>query len=332
MAPVSGRRASDLADFHSRSRVSSQKSIPKRNDVIYTGGKMQSRIILAVMMIVVLSVAANLVAQTDPDPGIPDTVRINGPIQIPDIVEGDSFNIPIYIWHDEPLGGFSLGFEFDYDYVVIQSIDFEGSVLNGTQQAFINKLFYPEDKQVLIGWAPFNPSLYGTVVEGDTAVPYFNLNMRVLEGATPMRVSVDSVFVPPAGNFILSVDADTGAGYDISAITPQFVGVGVGLDVSNIESPILPKSFSLSQNAPNPFNPNTSIDFALPRSAHVTIDVYNTLGQKVATLVDEPLNVGLKRVEWDGTDYSGQPVASGVYFYRMTADEFSETKKMMLLK
>lgn len=111
------------------------------------------------------------------------------------------------------------------------------------------------------------------------------------------------------------------------------LSIHVGTDaVLDIDSPSLPKEFSLAQNYPNPFNPTTSIDFAIPKATNVRLEVYNVLGQNVRTLVDEFLTAGQKRVEWDGLDDSGRPVSSGVYLYRIAADEFSQTKKMMLLK
>jgi hypothetical protein len=94
----------------------------------------------------------------------------------------------------------------------------------------------------------------------------------------------------------------------------------------------IPQRFTLSQNCPNPFNPRTSIRYALPQDAHVRLTVYNVLGQKVATLVDEPQSAGYKTVWWDGKDAEGDEVSSGVYFYRLTAGEFSEVKKMLLVK
>jgi hypothetical protein len=97
-------------------------------------------------------------------------------------------------------------------------------------------------------------------------------------------------------------------------------------------SSALPNQFALNQNFPNPFNPSTTFRFALPKACHAEMVVYNTLGQKVTTIVDGPMEAGHHLVVWDGRDGGGQQVASGVYFYRLTAGEFSQTKKMMLLK
>lgn len=102
--------------------------------------------------------------------------------------------------------------------------------------------------------------------------------------------------------------------------------------VSEIEAPTLPKEFALGRNYPNPFNPSTRMTLALPRSAHVTLEVYNVVGRKVRRLVDERLSAGFKVVTWDGNDDDGNAVATGVYVYRMTAGEFESSRKMLLLK
>jgi hypothetical protein len=89
----------------------------------------------------------------------------------------------------------------------------------------------------------------------------------------------------------------------------------------------LPVEFSLSQNYPNPFNPSTTIRFALPKSGHVELKIYNTLGQEVATLVNEEKVAGTYSMQWNASR-----VASGVYFYQLKAGEFSQTRKLLLLK
>ncbi|UCE23891.1 MAG: M28 family peptidase [Candidatus Zixiibacteriota bacterium] len=94
----------------------------------------------------------------------------------------------------------------------------------------------------------------------------------------------------------------------------------------------LPADFALRQNYPNPFNPGTEIVYSLPKSAHVTLAVYNILGQKVATLVDARRDAGTHHVFWYGTDEGGQAVATGIYLYRLEAGNFKESKKMLLLR
>lgn len=89
----------------------------------------------------------------------------------------------------------------------------------------------------------------------------------------------------------------------------------------------VPKSFALSQNYPNPFNPTTMIRYSVPQNSQVTLNVYNVLGQKVATLYSGMQKAGNYEVQFDATRF-----ASGVYFYRLQAGSFSSIKKMMLLK
>ena len=88
----------------------------------------------------------------------------------------------------------------------------------------------------------------------------------------------------------------------------------------------LPEDFHLSQNYPNPFNPSTTFEFALPVASEWKLIVYNVLGQSVRTWTGES-DAGYVRVDWDASAY-----ASGVYFYRLKASDFSATKKMVLLK
>ncbi len=106
-------------------------------------------------------------------------------------------------------------------------------------------------------------------------------------------------------------------------------------DVWNEPTGATPKALvnSLSQNYPNPFNPTTTIKYTIAERGHVSLRIYNVAGQLVRTLVDEILAPeAVRPVTWSGVNDSGQPVASGVYFYRIVTSGFSQTKKMVLLK
>ena len=94
----------------------------------------------------------------------------------------------------------------------------------------------------------------------------------------------------------------------------------------------LPASFTLDQNYPNPFNPSTNIGFSLPREGQVNLKIYNIEGKLVTTLVDGPMPAGRHTVVWDGRDNTGRAAASGIYFYRLNTGEFSDTRKMTLIK
>jgi hypothetical protein len=90
---------------------------------------------------------------------------------------------------------------------------------------------------------------------------------------------------------------------------------------------VVPNQFVLAQNYPNPFNPSTTIEFALPKETHVALEVYNVIGERVATLVDETRPIGIYVVPFDAS-----ALASGTYFYRFSTSEVSFIKKMMILK
>lgn len=89
----------------------------------------------------------------------------------------------------------------------------------------------------------------------------------------------------------------------------------------------LPDKFALNQNYPNPFNPNTNIQFAIPQSSFVTLEVFNTLGEMVEILVSEELNIGTYNYDWNASN-----LTSGIYFYKLHAGNFVEMKKMILIK
>ena len=94
----------------------------------------------------------------------------------------------------------------------------------------------------------------------------------------------------------------------------------------------VPTEFALQQNYPNPFNPTTTINFAVPRAENVNITIYNSLGQVIRTLVDNHFSPGTYKVTWDGRNASGAEVSSGVYFYKFTSKNFTQTRKMLMMK
>ena len=97
-------------------------------------------------------------------------------------------------------------------------------------------------------------------------------------------------------------------------------------DVQDITQTI-PTDYSIEQNFPNPFNPSTKINFSIPNEGIVTLNVYNSLGQQVATLVNESKPAGTYQVDFDGAN-----ISSGIYFYKITSGNFTQTKKMILMK
>jgi hypothetical protein len=140
-------------------------------------------------------------------------------------------------------------------------------------------------------------------------------------------VSAD-VVSPGWNELIFFGGPNQGRSIDLAfVITGDSVLTGVDSDEGGV-----PQSYRLLQNYPNPFNPNTTIRYELPQQSKVHLAVYNIRGQLVRVLFDGSRPLGPHEVTWDGKDASGTLVASGVYFYRLTAGTFVQTKKMVLLK
>jgi hypothetical protein len=123
-----------------------------------------------------------------------------------------------------------------------------------------------------------------------------------------------------AGNVVVQLDATGGDRFSFS------MPIAVGVD------PPRAPAASLGQNVPNPFNPVTRIPFALQSRTRVRLDIHDVRGARLATLIDDDLAAGTHDVQWSGRDDRGRPVASGVYFYTLTAGGETHSRKMMLLK
>jgi len=103
-------------------------------------------------------------------------------------------------------------------------------------------------------------------------------------------------------------------------------------DIKLLDSNLLPKKYLLAQNYPNPFNPVTKIQFMLPKENYVTLSIYNLRGQKIKDLVSERVQPGIYEKIWDGTDFSGNKVSSGMYIYKLKSNSYSCSKKLLMLK
>jgi hypothetical protein len=130
------------------------------------------------------------------------------------------------------------------------------------------------------------------------------------------------------------VEGETQIEYgEVIVFTPEAEAyvVDAGPVVLKLDVPV-PTEYGLAQNYPNPFNPETTIEYQLPESGDITLVVYNTLGQVVRTLVAEHQEAGYYAVRWDGRNQTGNAVSSGMYFYRLTSDDYSRTMRMVLMK
>lgn len=153
------------------------------------------------------------------------------------------------------------------------------------------------------------------------------------------KKALSQVLISPMGGFLqndkISLTFSAGEAFsgDFNTSTLSFssgfTSIFDGLLTTNEDiNPDLPKEFGLSQNYPNPFNPTTNIEFSLPQRSNLKIDVFNSLGMRIAVLVDDDMQAGFHTVRFNASSYS-----SGIYFYRLIADgNVISTKKMLLIK
>ncbi len=134
----------------------------------------------------------------------------------------------------------------------------------------------------------------------------------------------DTTVVDPFRQHLRVNDAHFSPG---TAIDGSFNLLGLDDDLSS-----LPMVFSLKQNYPNPFNPETNIDFSIPVNSDVRLEIYNVLGKKINTLLNKQTSPGLYRIQWNGRDFNGLSVPTGIYFYKLEAEGFTSTKKMLMIK
>ena len=140
------------------------------------------------------------------------------------------------------------------------------------------------------------------------------------------ELGVDLIFRPIAETEQSLIELTRGELSDDSFALNSVASLGA------IEIETRPEVFALGNNYPNPFNPATTIKYQLPEATDVRLEIFNVVGQVVRTLVADPQDAGRYTVQWDATNDGGQPLSSGIYFYRLHAGEFQEVNKMLLLK
>jgi len=173
-----------------------------------------------------------------------------------------------------------------------------------------------------------------TVTVGDS-VRWTNNGAEPHTTTSDAKSAWDSDTLYPGESFTFQLDSAGSYPYH-SKFHPSMIGTIVVQPSSDVKDETgdreRPSGFTLFQNYPNPFNQTTKIEFTLAKSGFVTLNIYDILGRKVRTLVSEHLSSGYKSVLWDGKNESGKDVASGIYFYQLKVGDFTQTKKLVLLK
>ena len=178
---------------------------------------------------------------------------------------------------------------------------------------------------------------YNKAIEAVGGIPPFSWDLTA--GSLPDGITLErqtgvisgQATSPDTAHFTVRVtDSSIPPLTDIQHLT---LVVGTCDDITDDDSnSVLPQNFVLQQNYPNPFNSTCNIEYALPADCHVTLTVYNILGQKVRILVDEYQRRGPNKAFWDGKDSQGNSVTSGIYIYRLQAGDLSQTRKMLQIK
>ena len=185
---------------------------------------------------------------------------------------------------------------------------------------------YLEDHLKILAYSTSRARTEGDGLEGDLV----HINYELVEGAD----------LPSEVTFYLGLANLPGTSMD-----PELLNVVCGYPdedspvvvetnaLSVDENLTIPTQFALHQNYPNPFNPTTQISFDVPEGSElVRLNIYNILGKKVSTLLDNVVNPGKHKIEWNAKDNDGNPVASGIYFYELSSPSFTARKKMLLIR
>jgi hypothetical protein len=241
-------------------------------------------------------------------------------------VDNNVYVVPLEVTNEAHLAAMDIPLKFS-EGVTLREVrfDFEGSRVSyfDLKAANINN----EERTVIIGLLPQITAAQKEDLKAGTG-PVAQLVFEAEPTVT--EVTLETFQTKNPGHFLAFVyhDFDESGVPHIRVEHPKFEPVTVSLSGAAAgDQAETPDRFDLDQNYPNPFNPSTEIHFSVPVASHVDLTVYNVLGQKVETLVNGQREAGYHSIMWDATPY-----ASGVYFYRITAKDFSATKKMLLLK
>lgn len=232
--------------------------------------------------------------------------------------------VPIELNNTVPMAALDMPLKFT-EGVVLDKVLFEFEGSRSADFDFKHANIDNEARTVVIGMIPM---VYGD--NSDLAVGSGAIAQLVFSVVDP---SIEEFEISPTtmdrpSHSLMLVYSDSKSAIDMA---PEFGTINVSVTKGNPDD-LVPPDFKLAQNSPNPFNPTTGIDYALPKATNVRLDVFNVLGQQVRTLVNEFQDAGHHSIIWDGLNNSGSSVATGVYFYRLTTDEHHATKKMLMLK
>jgi len=276
---------------------------------------------MTVAVFVFFVVPALLLAASDP--GNKDVLKFG----TPDLSVPGKAIVPIIAINDEPVTAMSIPLKFGSagDAITLDKVEFPAE---GRVGEFDFKIANKdnEKKTVLIGLVSSGFSMKPAMETGNDVIGYLHFTIGDNKEYT---IDIDPSRAPQHTLTFIE-NRDVNGGKEVVDFQPGFEKGTISLSSAGVKA--LPTAYALSGNFPNPFNPRTRIAFALPKTSKVSLEIYNILGQKVRTLLNENMEAGYQSVEWDGTDDGGAGVSSGVYLYKLKANEFSRVAKMTFLK
>ena len=165
--------------------------------------------------------------------------------------------------------------------------------------------------------------------KGDTRVTMDKAELELMSPYKSLIISYN-VFIDAGEHMNWALTSENGKDYILEGTGRITVPSAERFVLNRV--PVIPITFILHQNFPNPFNPITTLMYDLPENALVTLNIYDILGTEITQLVNTVQEAGLRSVLWDATDSMGRPVSAGIYLYQIQAGELVQTKKMVLLK
>jgi len=240
--------------------------------------------------------------------------------------------------------------------LVIESNDSDEGIINLTLNGYVYNL--PPEVAVLI--YPTVQDTFSTHADNDTMIAYKWYSSLDIDSDVEYKLIIELELF---GNYYTDeYDNITDTTFSISSNSLDLLLSGLNLEESELswfvestdgantvisdtgsfvlsravlgidEGLSIPEQFALHQNYPNPFNPVTTLRYDLPEQTHVNITIYDMLGRKVRTILNQQQDPGYKSLIWDATNDYGKPVSAGIYLYQIQAGEYISTKKMVLLK
>ncbi len=290
------------------------------------------RVVFALVVSILLNIDTPYAQESPNDRGVTDTLVLKMSAS-PAEGSRSAVTVEVWVYSDDTILSFNAGFTWDNQNLYLDSAVASTLFDNPEYHIFLLHQDNLESSNlnrafVLAGFSS------GAGLSGDLhsrrlwATYYFTVENWHNGDSLSINVLPDSqielAFVSPGPFYPLKYKPHFGG-------PMLFPGIATSLEEID-DATTLPNAVVLYQNYPNPFNPQTTIEFEILRSGHTLVEIFNTLGQRIATLVNKELSTGLYRFDWNGENENGHKAQSGVYFYKLQTPYFVTSRKMILIR